>query len=236
MVPMTRLRGVLFDFSGTLFRLEPDPRWFAALTGVAGRPLDDAAQRELLHRMTVPVGVPVPMGAEMLRAWHARDLSGADHRRAYLHVLAQSGVADAAQRERLYSEFSNPENWTVYPDAAEALRVVRAAGLKVGVLSNIGYDIRPAFRREGLFDLVDGFFLSFEVGHVKPAREVFEAAAAGLGLPATRLLMVGDSAEADGAAAALGCGFALVDPIPVSERPDGLLAAVRGAGIGVPGR
>jgi FMN phosphatase YigB (HAD superfamily) len=38
--------------------------------------------------------------------------------------------------------------------------------------------------------------------------------------------MVGDSEEADGAARALGCAFALVDPLPTADRPDGLVEAL----------
>ncbi|MCS3778470.1 HAD family hydrolase [Tsukamurella ocularis] len=227
---MTGYEGVLFDFSGTLFRLEPDPAWFAGLNDADGRELDDAAQHELLYRMTVPVGVPVPMAGEALRTWHARDLSSADHRGAYLHVLEHSGVAEEGERERLYGEFSNPLNWSIYPDTAAVLRAAREAGLKVGVLSNIGYDIRPAFEREGIEGLVDEFVLSFEVGHAKPDLAVFHAATAALGLPPERVLMVGDSEEADGASRAIGCGFAQVEPLPVNARPSGLLDAVRAAG------
>ena len=43
--------------------------------------------------------------------------------------------------------------------------------------------------------------------------------------------MVGDSDEADGGARALGCAFALVDPLPTAERADGLLAALRSHGV-----
>lgn len=228
---MADYRGVLFDFSGTLFRLEPDPEWFAGLAGADGRPLDDAAQRELLYRMTVPVGVPVPMDDEALRIWHARDLSSEDHCSAYLHVLEHSGVADAGERSRLYGEFSDPLNWTIYPDTAAVLREVRDAGLKIGVLSNIGYDIRPAFERAGIDGLVDEFVLSFEVGHMKPDADIFRVATAALGLAPEEVLMVGDSEEADGGARVIGCGFARVEPLPVTQRPEALLTAVRGAGV-----
>jgi FMN phosphatase YigB (HAD superfamily) len=44
--------------------------------------------------------------------------------------------------------------------------------------------------------------------------------------------MVGDSEENDGAARHLGCDFILVDPLPVTERPTGLIDALRGCGIG----
>ena len=43
--------------------------------------------------------------------------------------------------------------------------------------------------------------------------------------------MVGDSEEADGGARALGCRFALVDPLPTRDRSDGLVAALWAQGI-----
>ncbi|PRC55969.1 haloacid dehalogenase, partial [Mycobacterium sp. ITM-2017-0098] len=39
------------------------------------------------------------------------------------------------------------------------------------------------------------------------------------------------SDEADGGARALGCAFALVDPLPTRERTDGLVAALGANGI-----
>ncbi|WP_019202397.1 HAD family hydrolase [Tsukamurella sp. 1534] len=223
-------QGVLFDFSGTLFRLEEDPSWFDGFTDGEGNPIAGAAQAELMRRMTAPMGLPVPMEGEILAAWHGRDLSAENHRIAYHHVLEQSGVVDPGQRAELYGRVSNPDCWRIYPDTARVLRALRDEGLKVGVLSNIAYDIRPAFVREGIDGLVDAFVLSFEVGHMKPDAEVFRIATAALGLPPERVLMVGDSAEADGGATAIGCGFAQVEPLPVDERPDGLVAAVREAG------
>jgi FMN phosphatase YigB (HAD superfamily) len=46
-------------------------------------------------------------------------------------------------------------------------------------------------------------------------------------------VMVGDSEEADGGARAVGCRFELVDPLPVRQRPTGLVAALGAAGVTV---
>lgn len=230
---MSTPRGVLFDFSGTLFRLEENDGWFDGLAGDDGGAIEGAARAELMRRMTAPMGLPVPMTGDLLAAWHARDLDPALHRRVYHHVLEQSGLTDPVHREAFYSRVTDPDHWVVYPDTAAVFRALRAAGLRIGVLSNIAYDIRPAFEREGIADLVDSFTLSFEVGHAKPDPAVFEIAARGLGIEPGSLLMVGDSIEADGAATGLGCAFALVDPVPVADRPDGLWSAVRAAGVPV---
>ena len=50
-------------------------------------------------------------------------------------------------------------------------------------------------------------------------------------MAAEEAIMVGDSEENDGAARALGCDFVLVDPLPVDERPTGLVDALSGRGI-----
>jgi HAD superfamily hydrolase (TIGR01509 family) len=147
-------------------------------------------------------------------------------------VLKKSGVPHFDQAEALYDRLIDPSQWTPYPDAEAALKAAAERGLKVGVLSNIAFDIRPAFTARGWDAYVDEFVLSFEVGAVKPELEIFRKAVESLGVPAIETLMVGDSEEADGGARALGCEFALVDPLPTAERPDALLTALRGFGVG----
>jgi HAD superfamily hydrolase (TIGR01509 family) len=219
------IRAVLFDFSGTLFRLEQDESWLTELTDHEGSPLDIEAQAELMRRMTAPVGQVVELDAEHVHAWQHRDRDPELHRKVYLEVLKKSAVA-------LYNRLIDPSQWTPYPDTEAALKAAAERGLKVGVLSNIAFDIRPAFTARGWDAYVDEFVLSFEVGAVKPELEIFRKAVQGLGVPATDTLMVGDSEEADGGARALGCEFALVDPLPTAERPDALLTALRGFGVG----
>ncbi|RSD19494.1 HAD family hydrolase [Amycolatopsis eburnea] len=226
------IKAVLFDYSGTLFRLEQDETWLADLTDHSGSPLDIEAQAELMRRMTAPVGQVVELDAEHLHAWQHRDRDPALHRKVYLEVLGKSGVPRREEAVALYERLIDPGQWTPYPDTEAALKAASERGLKVGVLSNIAFDIRPAFTARGWDAYVDEFVLSFEVGAVKPELEIFRKAVEGLGVPATETLMVGDSEEADGGARALGCEFALVDPLPTAERPDALLMALRGFGIG----
>ncbi|WP_439384101.1 HAD family hydrolase [Amycolatopsis lexingtonensis] len=225
------IRAVLFDFSGTLFRLEQDETWLADLTDHTGSPLDIEAQAELMRRMTAPVGQVVELDAEHLHAWQHRDRDPVLHRKVYLEVLGKSGVPRPEEAVALYERLIDPSQWTPYPDTEAALKAASEGGLKVGVLSNIAFDIRPAFTARGWDAYVDEFVLSFEVGAVKPELEIFRKAVEGLGVPATETLMVGDSEEADGGARALGCEFALVDPLPTAERPDALLTALRGFGV-----
>ncbi|MGW5648522.1 HAD family hydrolase [Saccharopolyspora sp. NPDC003752] len=218
-------RAVLFDFSGTLFRLEEDESWFSDLADADGAPFDLAAQAEVMRRMTAPVGQIVQLGPEFQDAWENRDLDPALHRKVYVEVLRSSGVQDG-QATGLYERLIDPDFWTAYPDTVEVMRRLHEAGTKIGVISNIAFDIRPAFERIGVTGYVDEFLLSYLEGVIKPDPKIFLRACERLGVAPEEALMVGDSEEADGGAAAVGCRVAIVDPVSTAERPDGLLTAV----------
>ena len=226
---MPSLRAALFDYSGTLFRLEEDDSWFEGMA-IDNRAVDGHVQAELMRRMTAPTGASVDMGPDEYHAWVNRDLAPHLHREAYLHVLRESGVADQ-HATALYDRLIDPASWTPYPDTAEVLAGLSAQGVRIAVVSNIAFDLRPAFATLGIDRYVDEFVLSFEVGAVKPNPEIFNTALDRLGVAAAEAVMVGDSEEADGGARALGCGFVLVDPLPTAQRPDGLLRGLRQFGL-----
>src|SRR3954463_9711402 len=230
-VRMGRVEAVLFDYSGTLFRLEEDDSWFTGIE-VDERQIDGRVQAELMRRLTAPTGQHVEMTPEAYHAWVNRDLAPHLHREAYLHVLRESGLADD-HAETLYGLVIDPLNWTPYPDTAEVLKGLHRQGIKTAVVSNIAFDVRLAFLALGVADYVDEFVLSFEVGAIKPDAAIFETALARLGVEAANAVMVGDSDEADGGARAIGCGFSLVDPLPTSERTDGLTRAIAEFGVTV---
>ncbi len=223
------IRAALFDYSGTLFRLEEDDSWFDGLV-VDDKLVDGHVQVELMRRLTAPTGRPVDMGPEEYHAWVNRDLQPHLHREAYLHVLRESGLADE-HAELLYRRVIDPASWTPYPDTADVLRRLSDRGIRTCVVSNIPFDVRAAFATAGAG--TDDYVLSFEVGVVKPNHEIFEIALNRLGVDAADAVMVGDSEEADGAARELGCGFVLVDPLPTWERPDGLLRGLREYGLDI---
>lgn len=224
-------RAVLFDFSGTLFRLEEDDSWFEGIQ-VDERAVDGHVQAELMRRLTAPTGSSVEMDEQTHRAWTNRDLAPQLHREAYLHVLRESGLADH-HAKTLYDRVIDTASWSPYPDTATVLAGLHRRGVKTAVVSNIAFDVRPAFAALGVLTDVDEYVLSFEVGAVKPNPEIFQTALARLGVAAEDALMVGDSEEADGGARDVGCRFALVDPLPTDRRPDGLLGALRAEGVAV---
>lgn len=228
---MTVPAAVLFDFSGTLFRFEASDDWFAGLRDEHGEPLHVARQAELIRRMTQPVGLPAALDDDARIAWEKRDLDPELHRSAYLAILRESGLTTPGHAESLYERVLDPASWRPFPDTAAVLRGLHAAGIPVGVVSNIAFDLRKVLALHGLDGLVGSFALSYEVGAIKPDPRIFHAALADLGVDARQALMIGDSDEADGGALVLGAAFERVDDAPVADRPDALLRAVRAHGL-----
>ncbi|MGW5312006.1 HAD family hydrolase [Nocardia thailandica] len=226
------IEGALFDFSGTTFRLEEKESWFTG--GGDGWTPDVHEAAEIMRRMTAPVGQSVAFDAEGQRAWDARDLDSALHRHAYLAVLRGSGVPEAAA-ERLYGRLVDPAEWAPYADTGAVLETLAGRGIRVGIVSNIAFDIRPAFAARGWDRFVDVMALSYEIGAAKPDPAIFRHAIERLGTDPARTLMIGDSDAADGGVRAVGGQFALVDPLPIAERPRALTDALAAHGITVPG-
>ncbi|MBF6170393.1 HAD family hydrolase [Nocardia blacklockiae] len=225
------IEAVLFDFSGTLFRLESDESWVADLITTDGRTLEAPESAEVLRRMTAPEQL-VRFDERGQYAWDHRDLSPELHREAYLAVLRQSGI-DPGRAERLYARMVDPLEWTPYPDTDAVLKSLDTQGIPVAVVSNIAFDIRPSFAAFGWEREVALYALSYEIGAMKPDRRIFEWTLERLGIAPESALMVGDSRENDGGATALGCRFAWVDPLPTADRPDGLRRALREHGLTV---
>ncbi|MET9293480.1 HAD-IA family hydrolase [Streptomyces sp. NPDC003077] len=220
-------KGVLFDFSGTLLRIESPESWLRAALAATGTAMDDAEfalrARELARAGALPGGSsPARMPGELAELWENRDRSAARHRELYTSLARQVPLPDDALYDALYDRHLSPDAWTPYPDTVEVLSALRRRGTRVGVVSNIGWDLRPLFRAHDLDRYVDAYVLSFEHGIQKPDPRLFEMACHKLGLAPHEVLMVGDDQRADGGATALGCGFLLVDPLPAGERPDGL--------------
>lgn len=212
--------GVLFDFSGTLFHFEPE---------VDGQPFDRA---RLIETLTSPTTPAKHLPAELLESWEQRDLDPDVHHTVYLAALraAHPGVAEE-MLESAYRLVPRPESWMPYPDTVSVLRGVRAAGLPIGVVSNIPWDVRGVFERFGVADLVDEYVLSYAEGVMKPDPKIFLTACQRIGVAPERTLMVGDSVEADGGATAVGCAFVTVARVPPGDRPSALTEALAAHGV-----
>ncbi|MFE2378411.1 HAD family hydrolase [Streptomyces sp. NPDC059398] len=229
------MKAVLFDFSGTLFRIEPVATWLRATVDETGIGL---GQQELaLRAAELAAAGAQPGGPEPQRVppslaglWASRDESAVQHRAAFTGLARQVALPDPALYDALYTRHMTPGAWHPYPDAAEVLSTLHARGIAVGVVSNIGWDLRPVFRGHGVDPYVDHYTLSYEHGIQKPDVRLFRAACEALGQDPGETLMVGDSRDADGGARNLGCAVHFVDHLPAAERPDALRPVLELAG------
>lgn len=210
------IRAVLFDFSGTLFRLEHEA-------------LEEHG--DLMRALTAPVGVADGLSPEMADAWLRRDLDAELHRDVHVVALEAAGLTEPGAALEFYERLVSAAYWRAYPDTVEALRTVSEAGLRVAVVSNTGWNIRAVLDRFGVSHLVDEVVLSYEEGLIKPDPKIFLLAADRLRVAPGEVLMVGDSEEADGGAAAVGARVAIVEPLVTADRPTALVRALREHGI-----
>lgn len=221
------MTAVLFDFSGTLFRVESTESWLRAVLDEAGLALGDRELAEAAQALeeagALPGGAsPARIPDELAGLWENRDRSAEQHRAAYTGLSRQVRLPDPALHDALYDRHRTPAAWSPYPDTPEVLRTLRERGIAVAVVSNIGWDLRPVFREHGLDAYVDTYVLSYEHGIQKPDPRLFAVACEALGADPGEVLMVGDNRHDDGGAADLGCAVHFVDHLPVEKRPDAL--------------
>ncbi|MDI5965372.1 HAD-IA family hydrolase [Streptomyces sp. SL13] len=221
------VKGCLFDFSGTIFRVEPTARWLRAALSMAGIEATDEEITRYAARLeevgALPGGAaPKAVPQALARLWGERDIDAERHRAAYVGIARGAELPWPQLYDVLYERHMAPAAWQPYPDTAEVLGALKERGLAVGVLSNIGWDLRPVLRAYGVDGLVDTEVLSFEENVQKPDPRIFRIACDRLGLAPQDVLMVGDSAQHDGGATAIGCAFLQVDHLPADRRPDGL--------------
>lgn len=200
--------GIIFDFDHTLFVFDDSIAWLRMALGSLGRSATEGDARALYDRIQDARTWP-----EVVREWPGCQTSPAAHRNTVLRWLQRAG-ADAALADGMYARLTDPDGWTPYPDVADTLTALRTLRVPVGVVSNVGWDIRPIFARHGMADLIDTYVLSCECGAEKPDVALFRAASEKLGRHPENLLVVGDDPVNDGAATRIGMRVHLLPSAP----------------------
>ena len=201
---LTKLRAVLFDVDFTLCRPGPElsAESYARIAARHGITLDssryEAAREaavlnlkrhpELLHDDTI---------------WH---------RFTEEIFVGMGGPAEIASEcaTEIERGWEVSENFELFEDAIPVLEEVRAASLRIGLVSNGIRDLSEFVAHHKLD--VDATVDSRSHGRVKPHPTIFQAALTLLGAEAADTVMVGDSLEEDiEGARALGMRAILID-------------------------
>ncbi len=226
--PVRPVEAVLFDFHGTLAQVEDPLTWVLAAAAACGAELDRARATVLADRLVTAgrAGGPLPyrVPPHLAEHWADRDLYAHSHRAAYTGLAASVSTDVQGLADALYERLLIPDGWRPYPDAEPTLRKLHESGVKIALVSNIAFDVRPLFAAWGLDGFIDAYALSFEIGRIKPDPMIFYRACGLLGVDPERALMVGDS-PADAGAVKAGC-TALLVPAADPGRPNGLSAVL----------
>jgi putative hydrolase of the HAD superfamily len=127
--------------------------------------------------------------------------------------------------------FERVSAWFVFPDVPPALDAMRAAGLKLGVVSNWGWRAPELLHLLELARHFDAFSISARVGFQKPHPAIFEHALDLLGSSPGTAIHVGDNPAAD----VVGARRAGIAPVLILRQRRDAEGPGPGAGVdGVP--
>ncbi len=198
------LRAVLFDVDFTLCRPGPElsPERYARIAARHGVELDttrydEAREGAVLNLKRHP---------ELLHddsIWHAFT------EEIFVGMGGPAGIASECATE-IEQGWEVAENFELYEDALPVFEELRAAELRIGLVSNGIRDLTEFVAHHRLD--VDAIVDSRSHGRVKPHPTIFQAALGLLGVAPAEAVMVGDSLEEDvEGARGLGMRAVLVD-------------------------
>ena len=219
---MGRFEAVLFDAGDTLIRLTGSgTELLHEAAATLGSSLDPEAADRVWQRV-------LDRGSTAEELAKGRDLSTERHREVWTELYTAAGCEQLATglSDRLYERTVAAESWEAFPDALPTLEAVRSRGVRVAVVSDTGFDLRPALERVGLMAHLDAVLMSYEQGVCKPAASVFRAACDLLGVRPERALMVGDNPLTDSGAVTAGL-YAFLLPAPAPPDRAGLSTCCR---------
>jgi HAD superfamily hydrolase (TIGR01509 family) len=207
-----RFDAVFFDLGYTLLDLVPFEEWMSRICADQGLLLPP----EELARCHA--GIPREIAAfqeEASISLYTAPLERTRHfwLSLFLRILdAASGAYPDFLPETLYAHFTYSDSVAVYPDVVPTLTALRAAGVRIAVISDWEAWGEPMLKQLGLSSLLDGALISGILGIGKPDARLYRGALDRTGVAAERAVHVGDDPELDCQAAnALGITPVLLD-------------------------
>lgn len=185
---------VFWDFDGTL--VYPDAKWSGALhTALSnlGYDISMAEVRQHLHTGYT---------------WHKPEDSYVNDtgskwwdnlfehfNKLYVGLGMPRYDMDNANKH-LREQILNSDNYTLYDDTVEILRICNTLEYKNYILSNNFPELSSVIEGLGLSDLFSGYVVSANIGYEKPRVEIFQYALKMAGQP-SNCYMIGDNPIAD---------------------------------------
>jgi FMN phosphatase YigB (HAD superfamily) len=196
------IEAVTFDFWNTIARVPAGAMTEARRRAVAAACASNEVEVETELLLTSLDQV----GLDWERSWAAgRHL----HPREAAESLVRALGVDGAAREIVAEAFlcaGREVKLELAPDIGSSLEALCEREIRLGIVCDVGFSggelLRELLDREGLLAHFSGWAFSDEVGHYKPAPQIFEAALESLGAEPASALHVGDLRRTDVAGAA----------------------------------
>jgi FMN phosphatase YigB (HAD superfamily) len=197
------IEAVTFDFWNTIARTramtELRVRAISAACEAGGAEVGAEALAAALERV----------GLHWERSWAAGE--HLHPREGAAMLIRELGIEEATEDlvAEAFLEAGREAELELAPELPDVLAQLGSRGVRLGIVCDVGFaggeQLRGLLEREGLLGHFSGWGFSDEVGHYKPAPEIFEAALAALAAEPARAAHVGDLRRTDVAgAAALG--------------------------------
>jgi putative hydrolase of the HAD superfamily len=199
------VRAITFDFWNTIATVPP-----GAMNEARKRGIRAACEG---HGVEVEAELLVASLKEVGLSWERSWAAGKHlHPREAAEVLVGALGIEGAAREMVAEAFLGAGREVELEFAAgirPSLEALDERGIRLGIVCDVGFSggelLRELLAEEGLLAYFGGWGFSDEVGHYKPAPQIFEAALEMLGASPGEALHIGDLRRTDVAgAAALG--------------------------------
>ncbi len=196
---LLRPEVVFLDVGDTLMRAHPS--WAGVYRGVLtehGIDIGDEDLAAALKKATIETNVFGEAEFEASPAASYERIKNFDIR--VLAELGHRGLPDDFYRD-IEAAFTRRSAWHVFPDVVPAVETLRAAGIRLAVISNWTWTAPELLHDFDLARHFETLVISSRVGFQKPHAGIFRRALDEMHVPAAKAIHVGDSYTADVAGA-----------------------------------
>lgn len=214
---LTGIRACVFDAYGTLFDVTSAAARAKDALGARGQPLSELWRAKQLQYTWLRA-----LMDEHVDFWQVTG-------DALDYAMASLALQDASLRSRLMNLYLELD---AYPEVKETLSRLKAAGLRLAILSNGAPKmLAAAVKNSGLAELIEKVLSVEEVGVYKPHAKVYGLAAERLAIEREQVCFLSSNAWDAHAAKAFGyrvlwCNRFGQAPERIPERPDGEIATL----------
>lgn len=193
-MPLSQVKAVTFDAAHTLYHPHPS----------VGAIYREVMQR---HGLDYPADA-LEQGFRQAFRCVAKDatiLDGEKREWSYWRSIVATSISHLSPPpadfdrlfEDLWNEFAHGHRWRPEPSALQTLSSLRDRGYRTALLTNWDQRVRQVVAETGFAPHLDHLFVSSEIGHEKPDREIFAHCQAALQLAPEQILHIGDSLQHD---------------------------------------